>query len=222
MLKVEHKVLGVCGTNCYFIFDGGSKTPSGDFIDDGKAKPAIIVDPAAEMSQIEAMVTKLNLRPVAVLLTHGHFDHILALDDVRNKYGIQAYALDAEEEIITDANKNLSIPFTGDGFTTNADIYVSDGTAINVGGHEVRVIAVPGHTVGGACYYFPKDKILISGDTLFSQSVGRSDFPTGSASTLIRSINEKLFVLDDDTKVYPGHGDSTTIGYEKENNPFLA
>ena len=103
---------------------------------------------------------------------------------------------------------------------TYADVYVKDGQEITIADMTCKVIATPGHTVGGCCYYFEEAGILISGDTLFAESVGRTDFPTGSMGTLIRSIKEKLFVLPKETKVYPGHGDRTTIGYEKENNPF--
>ncbi len=103
---------------------------------------------------------------------------------------------------------------------TFADVYVKDGEEYTLAGMEFRVIATPGHTAGGACYYFAEAGILISGDTLFEESVGRTDFPTGSMGTLVRSIREKLFVLPEDTRVYPGHGDSTVIGHEKEHNPF--
>ena len=91
---------------------------------------------------------------------------------------------------------------------------------IALAGMTCKVIATPGHTAGGCCYYFAEAGILVSGDTLFAESVGRTDFPTGSMGTLVRSIKEKLFVLPEDTRVYAGHGESTTIGYEKKNNPF--
>ena len=96
-----------------------------------------------------------------------------------------------------------------------------DGQEITLAGITLQVISTPGHTVGGCCYYVKEAGILISGDTLFAESVGRTDFPTGSMGTLVRSIKDKLFVLPDETRVYPGHGDSTTIGHEKEYNPFL-
>ena len=102
-----------------------------------------------------------------------------------------------------------------------ADEYVRDGEEITVAGISCQLLATPGHTKGSCCYYFEKDKLLISGDTLFQESVGRTDLPTGSMSSLVRSVREKLMILPEDVKVYPGHGESTTIGHEKELNPFL-
>ena len=104
--------------------------------------------------------------------------------------------------------------------TVSADEYLKDGQEIEVAGMTLQVIATPGHTGGSCCYYLKEAGFLLSGDTLFQESVGRTDFPTGSMSSLVRSIKEKLFVLPDEVKVYPGHGGATTIGYEKENNPF--
>jgi glyoxylase-like metal-dependent hydrolase (beta-lactamase superfamily II) len=104
--------------------------------------------------------------------------------------------------------------------STYADVYVKDGQEISLEGMTCRVIATPGHTAGGCCYYFEEAGILLAGDTLFAESVGRTDFPTGSMGTLVRSIKEKLFTLPEDTRVYPGHGESTTIGHEKKCNPF--
>lgn len=102
-----------------------------------------------------------------------------------------------------------------------ADVYVKDGEEITIAGMTFRLIATPGHTKGSCCYYFEEDKLLISGDTLFQESVGRTDLPTGSMSTLVRSVKEKLLSLPEDVKVYPGHGEATSIGYEKAYNPFL-
>ena len=100
-------------------------------------------------------------------------------------------------------------------------MYVNDGEKITLAGMTFEVIATPGHTEGGCCYYFEEAGILVCGDTLFLESVGRTDFPTGSMGTLVRSIKEKLFILPDETVAYPGHGDSTTIGHEKKYNAFL-
>lgn len=220
MIRIEHVVLGMCATNCYVIFDGGAKTQAG-FWDDGAVKEGIIVDPAADVYAIKDMLGRYNVKPVAILLTHGHFDHILAVDKLRAEYGIKVYAHEAEAQILENAGMNLSLPFTGSPMTTKADVYLRDGELIKLAGYDIKVINVPGHTVGGVCYYFEKERVLISGDTLFNESVGRSDFPTGNGGLLIRSIKEKLFTLPDDVKVYPGHNGATTIAFEKNNNPFL-
>ena len=213
MLRIENIVLGMCATNCYLIFD--------DSVAEGTRPEAVIVDPAADAYAIRDMINSYGVEPVAILLTHGHFDHILAVDALRKEYGIKAYALLAEKQILSDAGNNLSLPFTGRAISIEADEYLMDSEVITLAGRDIKVINVPGHTIGGACYYFVNDKVLISGDTLFANSVGRSDFPTGSGATLIRSIKEKLLTLPDDIKVYPGHNESTTIGFEKKNNLFL-
>ncbi len=220
MIRVENIVLGMCATNCYAVFDGGARTPGG-YVDDGQIKDAVIIDPAADVSRIEAMISHYNLRPTAVLLTHGHFDHMLAADAVRKIYGIKVYAGADERQIMTNESANLSLPFTGEGMTFEADEYFKPGDVLSFAGFNIRTIPVPGHTIGSVCYYFDAQKVLFSGDTLFEGSVGRSDFPTGSSGQLIRAIESELLCLPDDVKVFPGHGQSTTIGYERVNNPFL-
>lgn len=220
MIRVENIVLGMCATNCYAVFDGGVRTPGG-YVDDGQVKPAVIIDPAADAARIEAMISRYNLRPEAVLLTHGHFDHILAADAVRKRYGIKVYAGAHERQIMTNESYNLSLPFTGEGMTFEADEYFEPGEELAFAGFNIRTISVPGHTIGSVCYYFEGQKTLFSGDTLFAGSVGRSDFPTGNAGQLNRAIMDKLMCLSDDVKVFPGHGESTTIGWERVNNPFL-
>ena len=108
------------------------------------------------------------------------------------------------------------------GITLKADGFFNDGDILEYGGKKCRVIATPGHTVGSCCFYFEESGLLVAGDTLFAESIGRTDFPTGKMKQLITSVEEKLFVLPDDTKVYPGHGPATTIGHEKTYNPFFA
>lgn len=162
-------------------------------------------------------------------MTHGHFDHVWGLSALKGAVNreraekgadpIKVYALDAERELLGNARLNAS-EMAGRAVTVEADEYLRDGQKINVADIEFQVIATPGHTGGSCCYYIEEAGFLISGDTLFQESVGRTDLPTGSMSALIRSIKEKLFCLPETTKVYPGHGASTSIGYEKENNPF--
>lgn len=220
MIRIENIVLGMCATNCYAVFDGGAKTPGG-YVDDGQLKEAVIIDPAADAACIEAMIARYNLRPVAVLLTHGHFDHLSAADAVRKRYGIKVYAGNEERSVMNSSSSNLSLPFTGEGMTFEADEYFKPGEELDFAGFRIGTIPVPGHTIGSVCYYFEEQKVLFSGDTLFAGSVGRSDFPTGNAGQLIRAIKSELMSLPDDVKVYPGHGESTTIGCERVNNPFI-
>lgn len=220
MIRIENIVLGMCATNCYAVFDGGAKTPGG-YVDDGQLKEAVIIDPAADAACIEAMIARYKLRPVAVLLTHGHFDHLSAADAVRRRYGIKVYAGNEERSVMNSSSSNLSLPFTGEGMTFEADEYFKPGEELDFAGFRIGTIPVPGHTIGSVCYYFEEQKVLFSGDTLFAGSVGRSDFPTGNAGQLIRAIKSGLMSLQDDVKVYPGHGESTTIGCERVNNPFI-
>lgn len=215
-IKIGRMVLGVCQTNCYFLYRDGEHE-------------AIVVDPADRGANIYGALQKNGFRVAGILLTHGHFDHIWGLDGLRDAANaaadaegldaVKAYAFEGERELLKSARLNISEE-AGRACETYADVYVKDGDEISLAGMSCRAIATPGHTAGGVCYYFEEAGILVSGDTLFAESVGRTDFPTGSMGTLVRSIKDKLFVLPEDTRVYPGHGESTTIGYEKENNPF--
>lgn len=215
-IKIGRMVLGICQTNCYFLYRAG-------------APEAIVVDPADNGARIAEALERNGFRVAGILITHGHFDHILGCDELKAAANeaaeqcgaepVMVYACEAERELLNDARLNLSKGMSGP-YTCDADVYVKEGEEISVAGMTCKVIETPGHTVGGCCYYFEEAGILVSGDTLFQESVGRTDFPTGSMSTLVRSIKEKLFVLPEETLVYPGHGDSTTIGSEKKYNPF--
>ncbi|WP_092453898.1 MBL fold metallo-hydrolase [[Clostridium] fimetarium] len=205
-IRIITKVLGSVSTNCYFIVNVSTKD-------------TIIIDPADSPATIKSVISENGLKPQAILLTHGHFDHILAANQIKEKFNIPVIACDKEKNIIENSSFNLSSSF-GANVQLKADEYVQDGTLLNIAGFSIKVIHTPGHTEGSVCYYFLNEDILISGDTLFNESVGRSDFPTGSASQLIRSVKEKLLILPGKTIVYPGHGDSTTIEYEKKYNPF--
>lgn len=205
-MKIQHSVLGMCATNTYYVYDD-------------ETKRGLIVDPADSPDTIIARVDSLSMIPEAILITHGHFDHVLAMNKIREHYGIKVYAGLTEKQVLHDMAMNLTSSF-GMGQTFDADIYLKDGEEFETAGYHIRAIEVPGHTIGGMCYYFDKQGVLFSGDTLFCESVGRSDFPGGSASALCRGIKDKLFVLPEHTKVYPGHMDETTIGNEIKYNPF--
>ncbi len=207
-IRIGRMVLGSCQTNCYFIYEA-------------EQKKAVVVDPADNGAQIYSALQKNGFTIEAILLTHGHFDHIWGSKELRELSGAKIYALD-EEKVLCENSRNNVSEYAGRAYTVVPDEYVRDGAELIFDGITFKVIATPGHTIGSCCYYIEKAGMLISGDTLFLESTGRTDFPTGSMSSIVRSIREKLFVLPDDTKVYPGHMDSTTIGHEKKYNPFVA
>jgi glyoxylase-like metal-dependent hydrolase (beta-lactamase superfamily II) len=164
-----------------------------------------------------------KLTPAAVILTHGHIDHIAGVEALRKKFpSILIYIHKLDAEMLGDTNVNLSI-LTGSPFAAGkADYLIDEEDTIDKAGIRLRVIHTPGHTPGGICLYSEKDGIIFVGDTLFAGSIGRTDFPNGDMKKLIEGIKHKLLVLPDDTVVYPGHGPETTIGREKTDNPFLS
>ena len=153
-------------------------------------------------------------------MTHGHFDHIMGMAGVKNEYHIPVYASKDEVEVLANPQLNVST-MMGAYISLTADELFADGDVLELAGMKLKVISTPGHTIGSVCFYMEEEKVLISGDTLFEASVGRSDFPTGSSRQLIESIKTRLFVLPDDTDVFPGHGGTTSIAYEKAHNPFI-
>ena len=200
-------VLGTVATNCYLALNE-------------ETREVIIVDPADMPEKIERTIEELHGKPAAVLLTHGHFDHIGGVEAVRSRYGIPVCGVEEERQILSSGQLNLSEVF-GPAVTLEADIWLKDGQKLDLAGKQITALHTPGHTKGSACYYLPEDRVLFSGDTLFLGSVGRTDFPTGSMSTLVRSIQEKLLTLPEDTRVLPGHDEETTIGHEMRYNPYL-
>lgn len=206
-LVCDFRVVGLVQTNCYFLYNE-------------ETKEGIIVDPGDNADLLLSYMEKKELQIKAVLLTHGHFDHIMAVPEIKKALNVSVYASRVEKEVLEDPMANLSLQLGRSEIRIEADRYLEDGETISLLGEEVRCILTPGHTVGGMCYYFPKSGILFSGDTLFQESVGRTDFPGGSMKDLVRSIREKLFVLAPATKVYPGHGLTTSIETEKMFNPF--
>lgn len=206
-LELQKCILGSVYTNCYFL----KNKETGEMI---------IIDPAACSEKIIQKVNEMQGRPVGILLTHGHFDHILAADAVRREYGIQVYACAKEVNTLMNPGINLS-QYHGQSVTLQADILLSDLQVIDLAGFSVQMIETPGHTEGSCCYYLKDEGVLFSGDTVFQGSVGRTDFPNGSTAEIVRSLHKLLDALPEETEVYPGHDASTTIGYEKRYNPFV-
>ena len=212
-LKIGRMVLGGFQTNCYFIYRDGVQNAGG-------LCPVIFVDPAERGAYIYDTMKQNGFRVAGILLTHGHADHIAGVNELRNLAGAKVYACESEENLLKDMRLNLSAQF-GMPCKVTADELLGDGEVCTIADISFKMISTPGHTEGGCSYYFEEGGFLISGDTLFEGSVGRTDFPTGSMGVLVRSIKQKLFMLPEDTVVYSGHGGSTTIGWEKQNNPFV-
>ena len=196
-----------CLTNCYFAIND-------------ETKELIIIDPGYSPKQLAERVRQEGCTPVAILLTHGHFDHATGAADLAKEFSIPVYAYETEKETLENEEMNLC-HMTGEHHVFHADIYLKDEQELDLAGFHIRVLHTPGHTPGGCCYYFPYENVVFSGDTLFCTSVGRTDFPGGSMSDIIRSIKEKLMTLPDRTTVYPGHNDVTTIENERMYNPYL-
>ena len=206
-IEIKSMTLGMVATNCYLIINK-------------ETKEALLIDPADNAQRISNVIEENVCTLKAILLTHGHFDHIMALNELKKRYNVPVYAHEEEEDVLKQSSLNMS-GMIGQIYTTQADIYVKDGEHLKLAGLDIIVLHTPGHTKGGVCYYLPEEKVLMSGDTLFHCSIGRTDFPTGSMSQLVRSVKEQLFVLPDDVQVYPGHDSVTSIGYEKQYNPFF-
>ena len=206
-LKVEEYQVGEIMTNCYLMINEDTKE-------------TVIVDPGGSVKMLLGVIKEKGLIPAAILLTHGHFDHAGGAKELSDVLDIKIYVHEKEKDTMKDPQLNASV-MLGKRESYPADVFVKEGDVLELAGFSFEVLYTPGHTEGGACYYLREQKVLLSGDTLFCQSIGRTDFPRGSYSQLIRSIKEKLLVLPDDVRVLPGHEGRTYIGYEREHNPFL-
>lgn len=207
MLKINTKVLGMVSTNVYTVYNE-------------ETKEAVIIDPAAKAEDIIAFIEEKDLQPKAIFLTHGHFDHIMAADELRKKYDIKIYAGKEEEDFLKKEDRNGSRSLMGRAFTLEADAFFSDKEEVNILGHTWVVITTPGHTPGSVCYYIPDEKLVFTGDTLFFHDYGRCDLYGGDERKIYDSLVNKLFILPEDTTFYPGHDMYGKIGDEKSHNPI--
>lgn len=205
-MKLYRMPLGPLGTNCYIL-------------EDETNHHCFVADPGGDGDQLVAVLNEKGLIPEAVLLTHGHGDHIGGVQAVIDAFQVPVYIHKGDEDFLTNSDLNLSSAM-GLNVQVHGDIkLVKEDDVISLGDHKFTVIETPGHTPGGVCYY--GEGLLLAGDTLFQESIGRTDFPRSSYDDLIEAIKTKLYALPDETVVYPGHGPETTIGHEKTYNPFV-
>lgn len=196
---------GIYQANCYIVADETT----------GKG---FVVDPGGDAEGILAECNQIPMNIEYIILTHGHGDHIGAVNAIKEKTGAKILMNENDEYLTQGATKDL-IPTLKNMKLFEIDRFINDGDIINVGSINVEVIFTPGHTPGGVTLKI--GDVLLTGDTLFRSSIGRTDFPGGDYDTIIKSITEKLMILPENMKVYPGHGPESTIGYEKKYNPFL-
>ena len=206
-MKVEKFVTGIISTNCYLVINEDTKQ-------------AVVIDPAACPSYLMSHIKSEGLKIEAILLTHGHFDHIMGIDGFLSEFDVPVYVHEEDADAMEDPVLNQSSTYTS-GYTFGKARYLRDRQTLELAGYTFQVIHTPGHTKGGCCYYVASENVLFSGDTLFQNSVGRTDFVNSSTSDLVHSVREKLFLLLDDTMVYPGHMGETKIGHEKKYNPYV-
>lgn len=206
MLNIKQLPVGMGQANCYII---SNKTE------------ALIIDPGAEHQVISHYIDELDVQPIAILLTHTHYDHIGALEKIRETYAIPVYVSSKEQSWLKDSNKNLSA-FVGHPITANQAEYELNPTeTLNLSDFTFKVVPTPGHSPGGVSFIFEKGAFVLTGDALFAGSVGRTDLPGSNPDALFAGIKEQLFSLPEEYTIYPGHGEPSTIGTEKQTNPFF-
>lgn len=208
-MKWQRIPLGILQTNCYLLVNN--------------EKECIIIDPGEEGDKLLTIIRAQNLKPLAILLTHAHFDHIGAVDSIRNAFHIPVYIHTKESDWLTNSELNGSKTFMMGKLIEQkpADHLINNELTLSIGPFSIDVFETPGHSPGSISYYIKEIDVVFAGDTLFLNSIGRTDLPGGNHKQLINSIEKKLLSLPSNTMVLPGHGEETTIQDEKENNPFL-
>lgn len=192
--------VGIYNANCYLLIDQDK---------------CAIIDPGGDSEDIIKTIEDNNLMPQFILLTHGHIDNVGGVEAIKDKYNIPFYINKKDEDLIKEAG----YIFGNFGKYKNADEYLVEGKVFQLGNLKIKAIETPGHSPGGMSFLV--NNVIFTGDTLFRESIGRSDFIGGSHNTLINSIQSKIIVLEPDIYVLPGHGPESTVGYEKDNNPFF-
>lgn len=209
MLKIEMMELGPVQTNCYIVSNA--------------EKECLIFDPGEEAGKIMDRFKKRGLKPLAILLTHAHFDHIGAVDELRETYGVPVYLHFAERDWLGRPNLNGSGKYAAlpDYRIKDADVLITDEATLEIGSFAMELLHTPGHSPGSITYAFKDQGFAIVGDTLFRGSIGRTDLIDGSETKLLQSIRTSILTLPGDTVVFPGHGPDTTPAEESKSNPFL-
>lgn len=209
MLNIRTYPLGPLQTNCYVISN--------------KEKQCLIFDPGEQGEMFVNEIRNLKLKPLAIVLTHAHFDHIGAVEIVRDAFKVPVYIHQAEKNWLMDASKNGSARYTELPLVEAkpADVLIEQEGLLEIGSFSCQMFHTPGHSPGSITYWFKEDGFAIVGDTLFQGSIGRTDLPHGNDKQLLQSINNKILTLPDETVCYPGHGGPTTPQEEKRHNPFL-
>lgn len=205
-MKVYVLEVGMLATNCYIAVNE-------------ELKEGVVVDPGGDAERIIEQIKKLGITVKAIFVTHGHSDHIMALSEVRKATGAPVYVSREDADMLTKADRNLSIYINNGLECDPAEHFYGDGDVLTVAGMEFTVYATPGHTKGGVC--IKCGDIVFCGDTVFCESIGRTDLPGGSYKEILQSIKNKILPMADDTKLLPGHGPATTVGWERRRNPFL-
>ena len=202
-MKVLRVPAGPLSTNCYILIEE-------------ETRETAVIDPGGDSDRLLSTLERNDVKVKYILLTHGHFDHTGAVIALKNKYKVPVYITKADYDMILSNTSELYYMEGNDGSINN---FINEDTVFELGSVKIECIFTPGHTPGGVCFYL--EDMLISGDTLFNGSVGRTDFVGADHKTLINSIKTKLVSLPDETVVLPGHGGETTIGREKQYNPYF-